>query len=45
MKQIEENYHGLWDYTCFHCGGRGHPSGDGRGHLKDCPLRKKELKT
>ena len=30
----------LWDYTCFHCGGRGSPDQDttGKGHSKDCPV-------
>ena len=30
----------LWDYTCFHCGGRGSPNQDttGKGHSKNCPI-------
>ncbi len=28
----------LWDYTCKYCKGRGHPTIEGKGHAKDCPL-------
>ncbi len=37
----------LWDYTCFHCGGRGSPDQDttGNGHSKDCPAYGKKIRS
>ena len=45
MKQVMRTE--LWDYTCFHCRGRGSPDQDttGNGHSKDCPAYGKKIRS